>query len=211
VSAFFRSIFWFFLTWWGAALLAALDSSMLFFLPFGVDAIVIYLVARNRDLFWLYPLLTTAGSIAGAIVTYWIGKKIGEVGLERLVNERRLERLREKVRDKGAIALAIPAILPPPFPLTPVILTCGALQVDAWRFFVTFALMRLARFGTEAVLAWRYGRRILRILESDAFQTVVFGFVIVAIIGTVVSAIALWRKTRARPAAAGVDRKRKLA
>ena len=35
----FHAAFGFFLTWWGAYLLAALDSTMVFFLPFGVDAL----------------------------------------------------------------------------------------------------------------------------------------------------------------------------
>jgi hypothetical protein len=43
MTAFFSSFFTFFLTWWGAFLLGALDSSMLFFLPFGIDTVVIYL------------------------------------------------------------------------------------------------------------------------------------------------------------------------
>jgi membrane protein YqaA with SNARE-associated domain len=196
VTAFFQSLFSFFLTWWGAFLMAALDSSMLFFLPFGIDALVIYLAARNKDLFWMYPLLATAGSLAGAAVTFWIGKKAGEVGLERLVSRKRLERMRGKVKDSGAIAMAVPAMLPPPFPLTPFILTCGALKVDWWRFFLTFGAVRLVRFGAEAVLAVVYGRRVLRILQSDAFQMVVGGFVIVALVGTVISAIMLWRSTK---------------
>ena len=198
MTGFFRSLFWFFLTWWGAALMAALDTSMLFFLPFGVDALVIYLAARNKDLFWIYPLLATAGSIAGATVTYWIGKKIGEVGLERFVNEQRLARIREKLQNGGAIAMAVPALLPPPFPLTPVILTCGALQVDWRRFFLTFGAMRLLRFGIEGTLAVVYGRGILRVLESDAFQMIVAGFVVIAVIGTIISGIVLWRGSRDR-------------
>ena len=198
MTAFFRSLFWFFLTWWGTALMAALDSSMLFFLPFGVDALVIYLAARNKDLFWIYPLLACAGSVVGGALTYWIGKKVGEVGLERLVDERRLARIRDKVQNGGAIAMAIPALMPPPFPLTPVILTCGALQADWRRFFITFAIARLLRFGIEAVLAREYGRRILQVLQSDTFQFVVSAFVVIAILGTIVSAIALWRKTRPR-------------
>ena len=36
-----------------------------------------------------------------------------------LVPSRRLDRLKCKVNEKGAIALALPALLPPPFPLTP--------------------------------------------------------------------------------------------
>ena len=177
-------------------MIAALDATMLVFLPFGVDAVVIYLSARDADLFWLYPLLATAGSMVGAATTYWIGKKVGDVGLDRYVPERRLNRLRCRVRDSGAIALAIPALLPPPFPLTPFILTCGALNVNPWRFFTIFGAMRLVRFGVAAGLAVVYGRGILRIIESDAFQMVVGGFIVIAVIGTAASAVLLWRSTR---------------
>ena len=192
----------FFLSWWGVFLLAALDSSMLFFLPFGIDTLVIYLTARQEDLFWLYPVLATAGSLTGAAVTFWIGLKAGEVGLERLVPATRLERLRDRVRQSGAVAMAIPALLPPPFPLTPFILTCGALKVDRWRFFATFGAVRLLRFGTEAALAVIYGRSILRVLQSDSFRAVVIGFVVVAVVGTIASAVLLWRQTRMRRAPA---------
>jgi membrane protein YqaA with SNARE-associated domain len=195
VTGVFQSLFAFFLTWWGAFLLAALDSSMLFFLPLGIDTLVIYLAARNTQLFWIYPLLATAGSLAGAAVTFWVGHKVGDAGLERFVPERRLTRLRDRVRDSGAIALAVPALLPPPFPLTPFILTCGALDVDRRRFFVTLGTVRLLRFGTEAILAAVYGRSILRVLQSDTFQQVILGFVAIAVVGTIASGVMLWRST----------------
>lgn len=191
----FHSLFSFFLTWWGAFLIAALDATMVVFLPFGVDAVVIYLAARNEHLFWLYPLLAAAGSLAGAATTYWIGRKVGDVGLDRYVPRRRLQRLRTRVRESGAIALAVPALMPPPFPLTPFILTCGALKVNPWRFFTIFTAMRLARFGVEAGLAVVYGRGILRVLESDAFQTAIGVFVVIAVLGTAASAVMLWRST----------------
>src|SRR5690242_6245527 len=196
MTSLFQSLFGFFLTWWGAVLMAALDTSLLFFLPFANDALVIFLTARNRDLFWLYPLLTTAGSVVGAASTYWIGKKAGEVGLEKLASKRQIERVRDRVRESGAIAVALPAVLPPPFPLTPYILTCGALEVDRWTFFTTFAVMRIIRFGTEAVLARRYGPGILHVLQSKTVEWIISGFVVVAVIGTIVSAIVLWRRTR---------------
>src|SRR4051812_14943206 len=189
-------MFGFFLTWWGAFLMAGLDTSMLFFLPFGIDALVIYLAARNSDLFWVYPLMATAGSITGAAATFWIGKKVGEAGLERLVPKKRLDRMRGKVRDNGAVAMAVPALLPPPFPLTPFILTCGALSMDLGRFLITFGAVRLVRFGGEALLARIYGRGVLRVLQSDTFQTVILAFVVVAVLGTIASGVMLWRSTR---------------
>lgn len=198
MTGFFQSAFGFFLTWWGAFLMAALDASMLFFLPFGIDALVIFLAARNPELFWLYPLLATAGSLTGAAVTFWIGRKAGDAGLERLIPGRQLERIKQKVADHGAVAMALPALLPPPFPLTPFILTCGALDVNRWRFFTTFGTVRLLRFGAEAALARVYGSGVLAMLKSEAFQMAIIGFVAVAIIGTTVSAVMLWRSTHPR-------------
>jgi membrane protein YqaA with SNARE-associated domain len=195
VTSFFNATFSFFLSWWGAFLMAALDTSMLFFLPFGIDALVIFLAARDEQFFWTYPLLATAGSLTGAAVTYWIGSRAGAAGLERLVPGKRLERLKCRVNESGAIAMAIPALLPPPFPLTPFVLTCGALEVNRWRFFITFGTVRLLRFGAEASLARIYGRGVLRMLQSDVFQAIITAFVILAVAGTIVSAVVLWRST----------------
>jgi len=192
----FHAAFGFFLTWWGAYLLAALDATMVFFLPFGIDALVIYLSARNGMFFWIYPLLAAAGSVTGAAITYWVGRKVGELGLERLVPGHRFERFRRRVQKQGAVAMAFAALLPPPFPLTPFVLTCGALEVDRWIFFSTFALMRLIRVGGEAALARVYGRGVLRVLESAPFQMVVAGFIFVAVAGTLISGIMLWRSVR---------------
>lgn len=173
---------------------------MLFFLPFGVDALVIYLAARHGMLFWLFPLLATAGSVTCAAVTFWVGRKVGEIGLERFVHRKRLERLRSRVRKQGAAAMAFAALLPPPFPLTPFVMTCGALEVNRWIFFTTFAAVRLVRFGGEAILARVYGHGVLRVLESEAFHIALAGFIAIAFIGTTVSAILLWRRTRLTPA-----------
>ena len=192
----FHAAFGFFLTWWGAYLLAGLDSTVVFFLPFGVDAVVIYLSARSGMFFWIYPLLAAAGSVSGAAVTYWVGRKVGEMGLQHFVPSHHFERFRRRVQKQGAFAMALAALLPPPFPLTPFVLTCGALEIDRWIFFSTFGLMRLIRFGAEAALARVYGRGVLRLIESQPFQLVVAGFIIVAVAGTLVSAILLWRNVR---------------
>jgi membrane protein YqaA with SNARE-associated domain len=194
LTAYFR----FLLTWWGTILLSALDSSLVFFMPFGTDALVVYLTARDNGLFWLYPLLATLGSLAGAAVTFWIGRKAGEVGLPHLVSRRALERLRARGQGKNSAALALPGLLPPPFPLTPLLLTCGALDVNPRWFFLSFAFVRLVRFSIGAALGLLYGPAILRVLQSDRFQLVVAVFIAVATVGTVVSAVLFWKRTRIR-------------
>jgi membrane protein YqaA with SNARE-associated domain len=185
----------------GVFVLAALDSTLFFSLPLGIDAAVILLAARWRELWWIVPLIATAGSVAGAFLTFWMGIKIGEQGLERWIAPKRLARVRDRVREKGAIALAVLDLIPPPFPFTPFVLAAGALEVKSRIFFGTLVACRLLRFGMEAVLAQKYGQSILSWLDSDLFHNIVSVFMLLAVALTVLSLIQVVRSTR-RPARA---------
>src|SRR3954469_2234912 len=90
VRAWFFSILGAFLTPARLVLMGALDAALIFFLPLGIDFVVIIMSARRPDMFWLYALLATLGSVAGAAGTFWIGKLAGERGLARLVKPKRL-------------------------------------------------------------------------------------------------------------------------
>jgi len=198
MRGFFATIFGGLLSWWGLWLIAALDSTMVFFLPLAVDIAVIILASRSRELFWLYPILASAGSLCGAALTYYIGRRVGEAGLERYVPKKRLAGFRRRIEEKGAVALPILDLIPPPFPFTACVLAAGALKVNTWLFFVTLFLTRLLRFGAEAVLAYFYGPKIIGWLESDIFEYIGTALFAAAAIGTIVTAIQLVRKSRAR-------------
>ena len=202
MRSFFYSLLGYFLTPGGLVVMAALDSSLIFFLPLGIDFAVIILAARKPEAFWLYAILATVGSLAGAAATFWIGRKVGEHGLSRLINPSRLERIRERVGHSAAMTVAALGIIPPPFPFTAFVLTSGACRVNGWTFFATLAGVRALRFLIEAGLAARYGRRILTWMQSAVFDAIVGALIAAAIIGTVASAIALYRSTR-RSTAAG--------
>ena len=194
----FYSLLGYFLTPWGLVAMAALDSSLIFFLPLGIDFAVIILAARQPSLFWLYALLATIGSVAGAAVTFWIGHKVGEHGLSKLVKPSRLKRVQERVGDNAAMSIAALGIIPPPFPFTAFVLTSGACHVNPWTFLSTLAGVRLLRFAIEAGLAARYGRRILTWMESPVFEAIVGALIVLAIVGTVISGIAVWRGSRTK-------------
>jgi membrane protein YqaA with SNARE-associated domain len=164
----------------GVVILAALDSTIFFSLPFGIDAVVAIVAARRGSLAWIVPLLATAGSIAGAALTFAMGVKIGDHGLERYVPPNRLARIRARIRDSGAIALAVLDLIPPPFPFTPFVLAAGALEVKGVTFFTTLAVCRLLRFGLVAALGARYGTSILHLLESHHVHDVVTVFIVIA-------------------------------
>ena len=180
----------------GVVILAALDSTIFFSLPFGIDAAVIILAARLKGLWWTAPLLATLGSVGGAALTFWMGVKIGEKGLDRYVPPRRLKKIRARIRDSGAIALAVLDLIPPPFPFTPFVLAAGALEVNPSTFFVTLTVCRILRFGIEAALAATYGDGVLSWLDSDLFQDIVSFLIVVAVILTALSIVNLIRSTR---------------
>lgn len=190
----------YFLTPIGLIVLGALDSSLIFFLPLGIDIAVIILTARDPEMFWLYALLAATGSVIGASATFWLGRKIGEHGLSRLVNPSRVKRIEARVSKGAVISISALAMIPPPFPFTAFVVTGGALGLNPWGFLATLGLARLVRFGVEAALAARYGRQILRWMESTAFEVTVGVLIALAVVGTIVSGVAVIRSTRRRSA-----------
>lgn len=211
MKQYFAPLLGYFLTPWGPFLLAFLDASLVFFAPLAIDMIVIIMAARDRELFWIYPLLAACGSVLGSAATFAIGRWIGEAGLERFAPARQIERLKRRVRNKGAVAMALPAIVPPPFPFTPFVLTSGALDVDRWRFFSTLFGVRLVRFGAESLLALVYGRAIIAWLRSDIMQVVIVLFIFAALAGTALSFYKVITGTRARGGPLASSKMRKAA
>ena len=182
--------------------MGAMDASVVFFLPLGIDFVLIILTARKPELFWLYPLLATTGSVLGAGLTFWIGRKVGEHGLTRLVKPSTLKRVEQRVSHKGARSIAVLGVIPPPFPFTAFVLTSGALRINPWTFLTTLAGVRLVRFMVESALAARYGSGLLAFMQSKTFTGIVIGLAALAIIGTIVSAVAVVRSVKREKRAA---------
>lgn len=180
----------------GVLFLGILDSTLVFFLPLGIDAVVILMAARNPELAWIYPVLATIGSVIGSALTYWAGHKVGEHGLSRFVAAGRLQLVRSRLKRHGAFAVAALALIPPPFPFTPFVLVSGALHFSPLRLFPMLALARLLRFGLEAALAVKYGDALVLWMQSDTFKVAVGVFIAIATIGTMVSAFVVVRRAR---------------
>lgn len=164
--------------------------------PFGIDALVVVLAAGYGELFWIFLPLVTAVSVGGAALTYWIGRTAGDAGLPRLVPPHHLERIKARVDKMGTGALAVAAVLPPPFPLTPVLLTCGALNLDRWRLLMVFGTMRLIRFGTVAFLTRHYGNQLVQLIDADVLHTAIRSLMLVGLGALSVAAAVVWSRTR---------------
>jgi membrane protein DedA with SNARE-associated domain len=139
------------------------------------------------------------GSLVAAALTYWVGRRAGDMALQRLASPRHLVRMRTWLERAGMGSVAAAAVLPPPFPLTPFVLTCGALGFDRSRFLVVFGLMRLIRFATVALLARHYGEDVLRFLASAPLQIGVVVLMCVALTAAIASGVTLWLRSREVP------------
>ena len=108
--------------YFGLFILAALDSTVIFFIPFAIDFLFIAHVSRHRAEFPYYLLTTVCGSVAGCLITYWIVSKTSEKALERHLPKKKFERVKKKIDEKGFYSVLLTAILPPPFPFSPFVL-----------------------------------------------------------------------------------------
>jgi len=186
----------FIFTTWGVCIVAALDSTVIFFLPFAVDLGVVFLASRHPQLFWFYAILVSLMSLIGVAVTFYIGTRIGEAGLERFISRGKAKRVIERVRNKGAVAIAALDLIPPPFPMTGFILTAGALEVNTIRFFVAMLGFRLIRFGALALLAAVFGTKIIRLIESHTAYVIAEIFTVVVLVGSTISVYHFLRQIR---------------
>src|SRR5215203_6829923 len=83
-----------------------LDSSFLF-LPLGNDLLLVLLTARKPNLFWYYALMAALGSLIGCTLTDAVSRKIGEAGMEKMVNPGRLKKLQSKIEKHAGWALGL--------------------------------------------------------------------------------------------------------
>lgn len=188
----------FLISWWGLILLAALDTSVIFALPFALDAVVVAMSAIHRDMFWLVPLLATAGALAGAASSIRVGEFVGEHGLSRVVPERFFDRIKQRIHRRRLAPLIVVPLLPPPFPLTAVLVAAGALNAGRARVLSAIAIGFMVRFSIESLLALIYGRRIIHWLDSDVVWDVAVGLIVIAVIGSAISIVRLVRSPSTR-------------
>jgi membrane protein YqaA with SNARE-associated domain len=159
--------------------IGALDSSLLS-LPEINDYLVVGRCFRHHSAAIYFPLFAAAGSVIGCLILYTIMRRGGQALLRKRFSRENIERVERTYARYGFLAIAIPAILPPPMPFKIFVATAGALEYPRWKFLVTVMLARSFRYYVEGILAVFYGRRVLAFLRDNGL-----------VVGSLVAAVAL--------------------
>lgn len=170
----------------GLFFLGIFDSSFLF-LPLGNDLLMLGLTANDPSKLTFFAAMASAGSMIGCFLVDWISRKGGEQGLYRVMPAERIEYVKRRVQTKAGWALALAALLPPPFPFTPFVAAAAALQYPRSRMFPILLCARFLRFAILGLLAANFGHTILNIAKSPAVQIPVLCLLVVSIVGSVLS------------------------
>lgn len=178
----------------GLVLLGIADNSVIP-LTGSMDVLTIWLAARHREPWFYYALMATLGALIGGYITYSLARKGGKAALERKLSKNKAEQISQKFERWGFFAVAVPALLPPPFPFVPFLLVAGALQYSPKKFLGALTLGRGIRYFIEAGLGFHYGRHILRFFSKYYAPSLVI-LIGLAIIGGIVSLLGYLRMKR---------------
>jgi membrane protein YqaA with SNARE-associated domain len=171
----------------GLVLLGIADNSIIP-LTGSMDVLTIWLAARHREPWPYYALMATLGSVIGGYITYALARKGGKEAMERKLSKKRAAQFSKAFARWGFAAVAIPALMPPPFPFVPFLLAAGAMQYSPKKFLGALTLGRGVRYTIAAGLGYHYGRHILRFF-SQYYKPAMAILIGLAVIGAVLSLI----------------------
>ncbi len=144
----------------GLVLVAIIDNSFIP-IPGGVDIFTILLVSAHRSAWWWYALVATFSSVLGGWLTYRLARKGGEETLEKKIGKDKAEKVYQKFEKRGFSTIVIGALLPPPFPIVPVLMAPGILEYPTRKFITALTVGRAIRYTALAWLAHIYGQQII--------------------------------------------------
>jgi membrane protein YqaA with SNARE-associated domain len=128
--------------------------------PGSMDVPTIWFAVHHRHEWLYYAAMAAAGST-----------------LEHRLGGRRATSFYQRYEHRGFWTVAVPAVLPPPFPIVPFLLAAGAFEYSRQRFLAALTLGRIARYTILAYLGVFYGRNFLRFFNKCTKPTVLAALV----------------------------------
>ncbi len=171
----------------GLFLVSIVDSS---FVPLpipGVTDIMLVLYAAQHAEPILLIASASIGSALGGYFSYKVGQSGGMVFIEKRTPPRIFKRVTRWMESHAVLAVALPALLPPPMPLSPFVLAAGALKMSLRKFMVAFTASRLLRHTIAVLLGIHYGKPVLHLWfrftakYGTIILTVLWSFILISV------------------------------
>ena len=180
----------------GLFIIAFLDSSFLSF-PEINDLLIILMVINHPERMVYYASMATLGSVTGCLALYFVGRKGGEALMRKRFSGGNLDRATALMRKYGAMALIVPALLPPPAPFKIFVLLGGVAKVPLKTFVTAIAFGRGVRYFGEGLLAVMYGQQAIDYVRENG-RVVALALGLLALAAAVAYYTWKRRKTRNR-------------
>jgi membrane protein YqaA with SNARE-associated domain len=173
----------------GLFFVAIIDSSPLPTFG-GPDILTAILAARRTNPWYEFVIVATAGSVMGAYFTFRIARKAGSAYLHSRFGNRKVDGMLKFFQKWGTGALVASTAIPFPFPTSLLFAAAGASKYSVERFLTVVTICRGARYTLVALIAYHYGRHIVRILLHPAqywgwlllFAALIFGVILAGIL-----------------------------
>jgi len=170
---------------WAIGILALASFTESIFFPVPPDPLLLGIALVQQPLALWLAVIVTISSVAGALVGYWLGKRIGRPILSRLFSTDMILVAERWLGRYGAWATILAAFTPIPYKVFAI--TAGVLDLDRRTFIVASLIGRGARFLTIGGLILFFGEEIESFLADNFEVLTVFG----ALLGIVL--LVTWR------------------
>jgi membrane protein YqaA with SNARE-associated domain len=173
--------------------ISAVDSS---FVPLpipGVTDILLIAFAAAKSNVFLLVLLATIGSALGGLFSHAVGQAGGLAFLQKHVPKRILSRVTDWMEHHAILAVSLPAILPPPMPLSPFVLIAGAAHMSRKKFMWAFTISRFLRHCIAVWIGVHYGKTFIHLWSSFSDKWAATILITLWSVILIFMAIAFWK------------------
>jgi membrane protein YqaA with SNARE-associated domain len=153
------------------------------FMPFvPPDALLIPMCLEQRRKSGLFAMLAVLGSVAGAMVGYFIIASIISSGAGWFIGQEQIQPMVDEFEVRGQLWVFVAALTPVPFFLLTA--AAGVAKLNFGLFLAACIVGRTIRYGLEAAIVWWIGERAKTFIEK--------WFNLVTIIACLIVAASWW-------------------
>lgn len=142
------------------------------FFPVPVDVLLAPMVLAEREKAWWYAGLATIGSVAGAVIGYYIGLFLFDQVAQPIIDfyhfQEKFVYVQELFNEYGVWIIFIAGFSPIPYKIFTI--TAGVVGMPLLPFILTSLVARGARFFLVAGLVYAGGEKIDAVLEKRVEQ-----------------------------------------